>query len=109
MRRSPGVSEPNQATDEQRDDQRPTLLLVDGYGLIFRAYYAIKNEISTSKGEVVNAVFGFASMLLDVLQRERQEHDVTGEERGQPPQEQHDPADEAQGHGCAQGDQAQLD
>jgi len=76
------VSEPNQATDEQRDDQRPTLLLVDGYGLIFRAYYAIKNEISTSKGEVVNAVFGFASMLLDVLQRERPEHAIIAMEGG---------------------------
>ena len=76
------MSEPNQATEEQRDDHRPTLLLVDGYGLIFRAYYAIKNEISTSKGEVVNAVFGFASMLLDVLRRERPEHAIIALEGG---------------------------
>ena len=57
-------------------------MLVDGYGLIFRAYYAIKNEISTSKGEVVNAVFGFASMLLDVLRRERPEHAIIAMEGG---------------------------
>jgi DNA polymerase-1 len=57
-------------------------LLIDGYGLIFRAYYAIKNEISTSKGETVNAVFGFASMLLDVLNRERPDHAIIALEGG---------------------------
>ena len=76
------MSEPNQVSQEQRDDQRPTLLLVDGYGLIFRAYYAIKNEISTSKGEVVNAVFGFASMLLDVLRRESPDYAIIAMEGG---------------------------
>ncbi|MFM9105930.1 MAG: hypothetical protein ACKOWF_04450, partial [Chloroflexota bacterium] len=53
---------------------RPTLLLVDGYGLIFRAYHAVPASITTSKGEQVNAVFGFASMLLDVLKREHPEY-----------------------------------
>jgi DNA polymerase-1 len=67
---------------QQAADDRPTLVLIDGYGLIFRAYYAIKNEISTSKGEVVNAVFGFASMLLDVLNRERPEHAIIALEGG---------------------------
>ncbi|MCC2629914.1 MAG: polymerase, partial [Thermomicrobiales bacterium] len=76
------MSEPEQTSEEQREDHRPTLLLVDGYGLIFRAYYAIKNEISTAKGEVVNAVFGFASMLLDVLRRESPEHAIIAMEGG---------------------------
>ena len=58
------------------------MLLIDGYGLIFRAYHAIKNEISTSKGEVVNAVFGFASMLLDVLRREQPEYAIIAMESG---------------------------
>ncbi|MFN8664366.1 MAG: DNA polymerase I [Thermomicrobiales bacterium] len=61
---------------------RPTLLLIDGFGLIFRAYYAIKNEISTSRGETVNAVFGFASMLLDVLNREQPDHAIIALEGG---------------------------
>jgi DNA polymerase-1 len=57
-------------------------LLVDGYGLIFRAYHAIKNEIATSRGEVVNAVFGFASMLLDVLRREQPAYAIVAMEGG---------------------------
>ncbi|MGI8643045.1 MAG: 5'-3' exonuclease, partial [Thermomicrobiales bacterium] len=44
-----------------------TVMLVDGYGLIFRAYYALPPSLATSSGEQVNAVFGFTSMLLDVL------------------------------------------
>jgi DNA polymerase-1 len=66
----------------QPDGERPTLLLVDGYGLIFRAYHAIKNEIATSRGEVVNAVFGFASMLLDVLRREQPDYAIIAMETG---------------------------
>ena len=64
------------------EDTRPTLVLIDGFGLIFRAYHAIKNEITTSQGENVNAVFGFASMLLDVLRREQPEHAIIAMEGG---------------------------
>lgn len=61
---------------------KPTLLLVDGYGLIFRAYHAVPPSITTSKGEQVNAVFGFASMLLDVLKREHPEYAIVALEGG---------------------------
>lgn len=47
-------------------DQR-TLVLVDGYGLAFRAFHAIPMSMSTAAGELTNATFGFTSMLLDVL------------------------------------------
>jgi DNA polymerase I len=63
-------------------DDRPTMLLVDGYGLIFRAYHAVPASISTGKGEQVNAVFGFASMLLDVLKREQPEYVIVALEGG---------------------------
>lgn len=46
---------------------RPRLVLVDGFGLIFRAYHALPPTMATKTGEQTNAVFGFASMLLDVI------------------------------------------
>jgi len=46
---------------------RRKLVLVDGYGLAFRAFHALPMSMSTAAGELTNATFGFASMLLDVL------------------------------------------
>ncbi len=48
-------------------DERKRLVLVDGYGLAFRAFHALPVSMSTASGELTNATFGFASMLLDVL------------------------------------------
>ncbi|MEX1159188.1 MAG: DNA polymerase, partial [Thermomicrobiales bacterium] len=48
-------------------DGRRRLVLVDGYGLAFRAFHALPMSMSTAAGEMTNATFGFASMLLDVL------------------------------------------
>lgn len=46
---------------------RPRLVLIDGYGLIFRAYHALPPSMATRTGEQTNAVFGVATMLLDVI------------------------------------------
>ncbi|OGE71156.1 hypothetical protein A2617_01335, partial [Candidatus Daviesbacteria bacterium RIFOXYD1_FULL_41_10] len=43
------------------------LVLIDGNALLHRAYHATP-PLTTSKGELVNAVYGFSSMLLKVLQ-----------------------------------------
>ncbi|MEW6556678.1 MAG: DNA polymerase I [Elusimicrobiota bacterium] len=45
-----------------------TLYLVDGNSYIHRAYHAIRN-LTTSKGELVNAVYGFTRMLLKILKQ----------------------------------------
>jgi DNA polymerase-1 len=48
---------------------RPRLFLIDGYSNIFRAFYAIRN-LSTSRGEPTNAVYGFVQMLRKLLREE---------------------------------------
>ncbi|HPE17016.1 MAG TPA: DNA polymerase I [Tenuifilaceae bacterium] len=61
-----------------------TLLLLDAYALIYRAYFAFINRpIKTSKGLNTSAVFGFAKTLLDALKRYDPSHiavafDVSG-------------------------------
>ena len=42
-----------------------TLVLIDGHALVFRAFYGVPN-LTTPKGELVNAVHGFTSMLFKV-------------------------------------------
>ena len=48
------------------------LFLIDGYSNIFRAFYAIRN-LSNSKGEPTNAIYGFVTMLRKLLREERPE------------------------------------
>lgn len=47
----------------------PRIYLIDGYSNVFRAFYAIRN-LSNSKGEATNAVFGFIQMLRKLLRDE---------------------------------------
>ena len=46
------------------------LLLVDGYSLLHRAFFALP-MLTTSAGEPTNAVYGFATMLVRLLEEER--------------------------------------
>lgn len=46
------------------------IVLVDGHHLMYRAYWAIPRTLKTSSGELSNAVFGVASMLINILKRE---------------------------------------
>ncbi|MFY0644010.1 MAG: DNA polymerase I [Bacteroidia bacterium] len=51
------------------------LFLLDAYALIFRAYYAfIKNPRITSYGLNTNAIFGFTTTLLDILENQKPTH-----------------------------------
>ncbi|MAT03604.1 MAG: DNA polymerase I [Acidimicrobiaceae bacterium] len=44
-----------------------TYLLVDGNSLTYRAFFALPPDMATASGQVTNAVFGFTSMLINVL------------------------------------------
>src|SRR6266436_8856483 len=55
-------------TDEQTGQtKRKTFVLIDGHAIIHRAFHAVPEDLATSKGEVVNATFGFTSILIKAL------------------------------------------
>ncbi|WP_127793532.1 DNA polymerase I [Agromyces sp. LHK192] len=57
------------------DPQKPTLLVIDGHSLAFRAFYALPvDSFTTRDGQHTNAIHGFLSMLLLLLQNERPTH-----------------------------------
>jgi DNA polymerase-1 len=56
-------------------DERGKLLLLDGHSLAYRAFFALPVEnFSTSTGQPTNAVYGFTSMLINVLRDEKPTH-----------------------------------
>jgi len=55
--------------------EAPRLLLLDGHSLAYRAFFALPVEnFSTTTGQPTNAVYGFTSMLINVLRDERPTH-----------------------------------
>ncbi|MBW3095486.1 DNA polymerase I [Bifidobacterium sp. 64T4] len=61
--------------DNVSDETRGTLLVVDGHSLAFRAFFALPVEnFSTSSGQATNAVWGFATMLAQVIDAEKPDH-----------------------------------
>ena len=42
-------------------------MLIDGNSLTYRAFFALPTDMATASGQVTNAVFGFTSMLLNLV------------------------------------------
>ncbi|WP_028821541.1 DNA polymerase I [Propionimicrobium lymphophilum] len=56
-------------------ENRPKLILIDGHSMAFRAFYALPPEnFSTNTGQYTNAVYGFTSMLINLLRDEQPTH-----------------------------------
>ncbi|MDQ6976883.1 MAG: 5'-3' exonuclease H3TH domain-containing protein, partial [Ghiorsea sp.] len=45
----------------------PHLVLIDGPNYVFRAFHAVKHNLSNSKGQPTNAVFGYVQMVRSIL------------------------------------------
>src|SRR5262245_36034030 len=59
------------------ESETNTLLLLDGHSLAYRAFFALPVEnFSTTTGQPTNAVYGFTSMLINVLRDEKPTHIV---------------------------------
>lgn len=60
------------------------VVLLDGYSLAFRAFYALPESLATTSGQVTNAVFGFTSMLIKLEGEERPDAVVACMDKGAP-------------------------
>jgi DNA polymerase-1 len=59
------------------------LILIDGNAILHRAYHALP-PLTTKRGEPINAVYGFISMLLRVIQDLKPTHVVVAFDRKEP-------------------------
>lgn len=57
------------------EQKKPTLLVIDGHSLAFRAFFALPvDSFQTQAGQHTNAIHGFISMLLSILKAEQPTH-----------------------------------
>ncbi|WP_298459906.1 DNA polymerase I [uncultured Cellulomonas sp.] len=71
----PGAATPTDDQPAVDPTVRPRLLLVDGHSMAFRAFFALPvDKFSTVNGEPTNAVYGFTSMLANLLRDEAPTH-----------------------------------
>jgi DNA polymerase-1 len=59
-------------------------MVVDGHAVVHRAFHAVRQELTTSRGELTNAVFGFTAILLKALQTERPDYWAVSFDRSAP-------------------------
>ena len=52
--------------------RRVRVYLIDGFSLLYRAFYALPQSIATSSGMPTNALYGFTSMILKLLDSEEE-------------------------------------
>ncbi len=57
------------------DSQKPTLMVIDGHSLAFRAFYALPvDSFVNREGQHTNAIHGFISMMNNLLANEKPTH-----------------------------------
>ena len=59
-------------------------MLIDGNSLTYRAFFALPTDIATASGQVTNAVYGFTSMLLNLLREQRPDRVAVAFDRPEP-------------------------
>ncbi len=58
--------------------------LVDGNSLTYRAFFALPSDMSTASGQITNAVFGFTSMLINVIKDHHPDGMIVAFDRPEP-------------------------
>jgi DNA polymerase-1 len=60
------------------------LMLLDGNSLTYRAFHALPTDMATASGQVTNAVFGFTSMLINLLKDHKPDGIAVAWDRSEP-------------------------
>ncbi len=61
-----------------------TLMLLDGSSLAYRAFFALPTDMATASGQVTNAVFGFTSMLVNLVKDHKPDGVAVAMDRPEP-------------------------
>ncbi|MBA2279869.1 MAG: DNA polymerase I, partial [Acidimicrobiia bacterium] len=61
-----------------------TLMLVDGNSVTYRAFFALPTDIALASGQITNAVYGFTSMLLNMVRDHHPDTIVVAFDRPEP-------------------------
>ncbi len=59
-------------------------MLIDGNSLTYRAFFALPTDLATASGQVTNAVYGFTSMLVNLLRDHRPDGIAVAFDRPEP-------------------------
>ncbi len=65
------------------NDKTTSLMLLDTYGLVYRAFFALPG-LTTSAGLPINAVYGFTMMLTKLIADEKPTHVIAAFDKGLP-------------------------
>jgi len=60
------------------------VILLDGNSLTYRAFFALPTDMTTASGQVTNAVFGFTSMLLNLIKDQEPDGVIVAFDRPEP-------------------------
>src|SRR5579875_1870366 len=60
------------------------LMLIDGNSLLYRAFLALPSDMATASGQVTNAIFGFTSMLINLVKDHQPDELVATFDRPEP-------------------------
>jgi DNA polymerase-1 len=75
---------PNFPAADVASPEMAKLLLLDGNSLAYRAFFALPTDMATASGQVTNAVFGFTSMLVNLLKDHKPDGIVVAFDRPEP-------------------------
>ncbi len=59
-------------------------MLIDGNSLTYRAFFALPTDLATASGQVTNAVFGFTSMLINLVRDHQPDRIAVAFDRPEP-------------------------